>query len=50
MRQASKIKVSGSHTPLVASSSVLRLEARSMGSSRMMLTGRNKARKMGTKT
>jgi hypothetical protein len=42
-----KTALSGSHTPLEASSSILALEARSIGTSKMMLAGSARERKTG---
>ena len=47
--QATRTTLSGSQMPLVASSSARELDARSMGTRSMMLMGRVRARKMGTK-
>lgn len=49
MRQVTSITAFGSHMPLAASSSARELEARSMGTRRMMLIGRVRARKMGSR-
>ena len=46
-RHATSLTPSGSHIPLNASSSGLELDARSMGTRRMMLIGRARDRKMG---
>lgn len=48
IRHATKTTLSGSQIPLEASSAALKLEARSIGTRRMMLTGRARARKIGT--
>ena len=49
IRQATRRTPCGSQMPLEASSATLELEARSMGTRRMILTGRAMARKTGTR-
>lgn len=46
-RHATNKTPSGSHIPVVATSSVFELVARSIGTSRMMLIGSARERKMG---
>ena len=48
VRQAISRTASGSHIPLVASSLVLEVDAKSIGTKRMILIGRAKARNIGT--
>lgn len=48
MRHDTSTALSGSHMPFVASSSVLALEARSIGTRRIAVEGSARARKIGT--